>query len=292
MGYPKFIFSGVALYFFGGEQASSSMTKISLPSETTSGLSLAVGRGAGPTGFSNAGVAGYVAGGGNADASNFERFSFPTDVRTVSATGIFTSTRNYSSSFSNYEVAGYVSGGGSGVDKIFFPSETRANILIPFSFSSRAAEASDSGTAGYLSSGQSDSATVNKVSFSTDTVSNLAVGLSRSINSGAGFANIGVAAYFGSGAGSGGTATAIDKFSFPSDTRTVLASGISTVNGYVYYRMVASSVSGSAGYFTGGLSQWDNRRMGTSDKISFPTDTKTVISAGYAVSDAGAMANE
>ena len=280
------VFSGVALYFINGGSNTNTGTKVSLPTETTSGLSTSRGR-TDSGGMSDAGVAGYVAGGGNVDATDYEKYSFPTDVRSVSPQG--TVVAKNSSGLSNYGVGGYFVGGGA-ADKINFPSGTRANIILPVSWSSAIATASDSGTAGYVGSGNSNSAVINKIRFATETVSNLSVGLSVGKGAIAGCANIGVAAYFGGGSQTSGTA--IDKFLFPSDTRTTLSATLSSVNGYGYRNASSVSVSGSTGYWVGGSNGWDGNKRPSVDKLSFATDTRTTGGFGYARDNSAEFVNE
>jgi hypothetical protein len=63
----------------------------------------------------------------------------------------------------------------------------------------------------------------------------------------------------------------VDKFAFPSDTRTTLGTGLSTARG----QAAGLSNSAVAGYFAGG-----NVGAGIVDKFAFPADTRTTLGTG------------
>jgi hypothetical protein len=82
-------------------------------------------------------------------------------------------------------------------------------------------------------------------------------------------ANSGVAGYFG-----GGTVNSavVDKFAFPSDTRTTLGTGLSVGRS----ALGGMSDSTVAGYFGGG----GTTRTTVVDKFEFPSDTRTTLGTG------------
>ena len=87
--------------------------------------------------------------------------------------------------------------------------------------------AADSGVAGY-SAGGYDTASISgidKIVFFLDVKSTLSATLTTARNALAGIANSGTAGYFGGGGEAGGATylTAIDKITFPADTKTTLS---------------------------------------------------------------------
>jgi hypothetical protein len=103
-------------------------------------------------------------------------------------------------------------------------------------------------------------------------------------------ADSGVAAYFAGGMpGAFPTGvTTVDKFAFPSDTRSTLGTGLSSTT----IEASGWANSGTAGYIGGGT------RVGSPsadvDKFAFPADTRTTLATGLSVGTrlGGAFANE
>jgi len=91
--------------------------------------------------------------------------------------------------------------------------------------------------------------------------------------SGAGAAG-GVAGYF---AGGRDTTDVVDKFAFPSDSRTTLATGLSVAR----RAMAGISNSAVAGYAAGGYD--GSSRVTTVDKFAFPSDSRTTLGTGLSV---------
>ena len=83
---------------------------------------------------------------------------------------------------------------------------------------------------------------------------------------------VGVAGYF---AGGVAQATTVDKFAFPSDTRTTLGTGISLAK----YWSRTMSDTGTAGYSSGGNGN-SGGLVDTVDKFAFPSDTRTSLGTG------------
>ena len=124
--------------------------------------------------------------------------------------------------------------------------------------------------AGYFGGGNdgSDTATVDKFSFSDDSRSTLGTGLSVAQGEVAAMANSGTAGYFGGGNQSG---TVVDKFAFSDDSRSTLGTGLSSSR-----RAGAGMAnSGTAGYFGGG-GQW----LAPVDKFAFSDDSRSTLGTG------------
>ena len=82
----------------------------------------------------------------------------------------------------------------------------------------------------------------------------------------AGGGPVGVAGYFGGGINH----STVDKFAFPSDTRTTLGTGLTTASA----GLSGMADSGVAGYFGGGDGS------NNVDKFAFPSDTRSAVSGG------------
>jgi hypothetical protein len=111
-----------------------------------------------------------------------------------------------------------------------------------------------------------------------------------------GMANQGVAGYFGGGTNNtsdgAGRFTTVDKFAFPSDTKTTLGTGLSSGRRF----LGANADSGVAGYFAGGSTNAFGQitRQTTVDKFAFPSDTRSTLGTGLstALERLSGMANE
>jgi hypothetical protein len=86
-------------------------------------------------------------------------------------------------------------------------------------------------------------------------------------------ANSGIAGYFGGGTTEAGAVTTVDKFTFSSDARTTLGTGLSTGR----TALAAMADSGVGGYIAGGSSST------TVDKFAFISDTRTTLATGLSV---------
>lgn len=192
------------------------------------------------------GVAGYFLG-GQFDTS-MEKFAFPSDTRTV-ISGALSSSRPQGAGMANAQVAGYQ---GAGADSSF----------------------------------RSD--TVDKFAFPADTRTTLGTGLSQIKRLLGAMANAGVAGYFGGGAVSGGSppiTNEVEKFAFPSDTRSLLGTGLSSKR----RGLPGFSNSGVAGYFLGGFN--GNTVQDTVNKFAFPSDTRSTLSLSGGAQLGGAFAD-
>jgi hypothetical protein len=87
--------------------------------------------------------------------------------------------------------------------------------------------------------------------------------------------NQAVAGYFAGGNDQGGTfLTRVDKFAFPSDTRTTLGTGLSAAT----RQQGGMSNAFVAGYFGGGSTT--SSQVTTVDKFAFPGDTRSTLATG------------
>ena len=83
---------------------------------------------------------------------------------------------------------------------------------------------------------------------------------------------VGVAGYAAGGILSSGS-SAVDKFEFPSDTRTTLGTGLSSARD----SLTGFANSGVAGYAAGGDASGN---VDTVDKFAFPADTRSTLATG------------
>lgn len=118
---------------------------------------------------------------------------------------------------------------------------------------------------------------VDKFSFPSDTRSALGTGLSFAVEGVTGMANSGVAGYAAGGdaGGSGGSGikTTVDKFAFPSDTKTTLGTGLSVER----TQAAGFSNAGVAGYILQGSTVAGLSNTG--DKFAFPSDTRSTLTS-------------
>ena len=229
--------SGVAGYCQGGSGGTTMSNKFVFSTDARSNvawLNPLIHSGAG---CANSGTAGYVGGGTDgtrtADAS---KLTYSSDT-TSTISSVLTTGTNALGAMANSGTAGYWSGGytGSGgasaTNKLTFSSDTSAVSTALAAYRYGCFGMANSGTAGYIcggSDGSSFSTVVDKWLFATDARSTTTA-LSVARTYGMGFADSGTAGYFGSGQSGGGSyEPSIDKFAFPSDTRSAAASSMST----------------------------------------------------------------
>jgi hypothetical protein len=238
---------GVAGYFSGGSDSSgngvTTVDKYAFPAETRSTLGTGLSSGRwGSSSFANSGVAGYNAGGstsntgdGSTNVSTVDKFAMPADTRSTLGTGLSALTR-HNAGMANSAVAGY---SGGGFDR---PSNT-------------------------------NTAVVDKFTFSSDSRSTLGSGLSTARRELGAFGNTSVAGYIAGGYASDFTST-VDKFAFPADTRSTLGTGLSTTR----RDFSGFSNQGTAGYFAGG--NGPTGVVATVDKFALPSDTRSTLATG------------
>ena len=242
-----------------------------------------------------AGVAGYVGGGdtsGSGRSATVDKFAFASDARSTLATGL-SSARWGPSGFENKAVAGYAAGGNDGsgstaVDKFAFPSDARSTLGTGLSSGNEyGAGVSNLSTAGYAALGNLPGSglttTVDKFAFPSDSRTTLGTGLSTAREAICGFEDTEVAGYFAGGdtSGSGAYVNTVDKFDFSDDTRTTLATGLSSSRGWP----TGFSNPTVAGYAAGGFT---GSPASTVDKFAFPGDSRSTLATGLSISVYGA----
>jgi len=235
------------------------------------------------SGFSNSGVAGYLAGGGNSAIrrTTVYKFAFPADTRTTLGTGLSTATGG-PMGFANSGVAGYSAGGETPtyvttVDKFAFPGDTRSTLGTGLSgVRAFGATAENTLVAGYYGGGDangSQATNVDKFAFPSDTRSTLASGLVAGAWYGSvGFSNDAVAIYFQDNA-----STTMTKYAMPTDTRSSFTTGAAQNFGS------CQSNAGLAGYISGGGSPLTTAIQ----KISYSNDSRSTLSATLSFSTNG-----
>ncbi len=233
---------------------------------------------------------GYICGGyiGSYGIDDVNRIAFDDD--TVSAmtnklnNNIGPGWYNYNGNGqANAGVAGYYGGGTNReIEKMPFATEAWTVLSATLSGSPiryYAAGCSNSGSFGYWAGGWgSPDSTVDKQTFSNDTMSTLGTGLSYAPGGANGMADVGTAGYYAGGHGF----NTIDKFAFSNDARSTLSATLSDNK----YAGVAMTNSGTAGYVGGGGATSIN-------KIAFSNDARTTLSAVLASTAtlSGGMAN-
>jgi hypothetical protein len=294
---------GVAGYAAGGLATVlvTTVDKFAFPSDTRStlGTGLSIARRAG-AGVSNSGVAGYSAQGfTTSNSDRIDKFAFPSDTRSTLTS---VSAKRAPGGFSNSGVAGYLAGGigalrTTSVQKLVFATDTDSDLGTGLS-SNRASGCgfSNNTVAGYHAGGGPDGSengvtTVDKFAFSNDSRTTLGTGLSSARRGLAGFSNQAVAGYSAGGATSSpasshGVAT-VDKFAFPSDTRSTLGTGLSSGRSFG----AGFSNREIAGFVGGGLT---TVTVDTVDKFAFPSDTRSTLGTGLSSSreEASGFADE
>jgi hypothetical protein len=231
-----------AVYFSGGQVGSSARLqteKVLTSNETVSVLSssLPTSR-SGLRGAANSGVAGYFSGGtataSLAHISNIEKYPFVTESRQTITTTVFNG--GHMPVAANSGVAMYGLGG-----------------LAPDGGSNRAS---------------------SKLIFSNDTASSLATPPAATYGAMAGFANSGLAAYFGGGGTSNPTFfnNAVRKILFSTEVLSNLPLGLSPSRGR---GMSGLSDNGRSGYFCGG--ETSSGSSNVIEKLTFSSETKTTL---------------
>jgi hypothetical protein len=236
--------SDVAGYAAGGSAGSDVATvekfAFSDDSRSTLGTGISSTRW-GSAGFAS-GVAGYVAGGfsGILDVATVDKFAFSDDSRTTLATGLSLARRllaGFASDVAGYAAGGLTSVSFATVDKFAFSDDSRTTLATGLSETPAGVAGFASDVAGYAAGGYRTGvesgpvATVDKFAFADDSRTTLAAGLSSARDATTGFASD-VAGYAAGGRtgtfGAQVVVDAVDKFAFSDDSRTTLATGLSS----------------------------------------------------------------
>jgi hypothetical protein len=276
----------VAGYFVGGysditAEYINAVDKLSFSSETISTLTaMTLATPYSGAGFADSGVAGYVGGWG--DGTTGYKWSLPTDTR--STLQMTSETRYGCAGFSNTAVAGYVAGGqdvGLGdqstkINKLAFPADTfttSGSVLTGKKL--YVVGSSDYGVAGFTFGANPSDTTVDKIAFPSDTVSSVSGGLSVGTPYPSCFADSGTAAYVL--LNNAGYGTAMQKFAFPSMTRTTLSATVVTAT----WQSGGNCNIGVAGYIAGGSSAGGS--LDVINRFALPAETRTVLTAVLSV---------
>jgi hypothetical protein len=273
-------------FFVGGQGSGTTIDKITFSNDTRSTLSATLSPSRGySAGFANSGTAGYVVGGTESpDYSTISKLVFTTDSISNLGTGAVGTYIKAVSGMANSGTAGYWGGGNapggvtSNIGKLLFSNDSNSIISAKLSQAKAYVMAfANSGTAGYFANGSNSGSlqwytTINKITFSNDTVSSAGGGnLGTYTDFGTAFANSGTAGYMTATSGSAGGGTSqIEKITFSNDSKSIIAATLSEA------RSASGSFanSGTAGYLGGGSSTGSKT---TINKLTFSNDTRSVI---------------
>ncbi len=230
--------SGVAGYVAGGyndpltPKSTDNIDKLTYSSDTAALMTPTLTqRRTAAAGMQNSGVAGYFAGGDIDGTGTYQDINdkLVFASATCSATTSLSYSTNTNASFSNSGTAGYSLGGYGGsyqddIDKFAFPSDTQSALTALPYIVAWADGFADVGVSGYHTGGWEQVAhnvtTIYKWAFSNDARTTSSGSLSVADSQQTSAANSGSAGFVF--AGYSGGAKWVDKFTFPTDTRTSL----------------------------------------------------------------------
>lgn len=244
---------GVAGYMYGSFSdstgASAAIDKITYTSDTVSvvGATMGTAYRSGAYSAHNGNTAGYIFGGYNSgNTTTSEKMTYSSESMSSGGASLSNSRRLGSSatnaSLFSYFMGGVDSGyanGFSTVDKFTFSGESRSTLGTGLDQTIAESVAfSNSGTAGYSGTGTAYSGgngngvrNINKFSYSNDTRTVLSNVITGFPFVGGAYTNHQVAGYVVPNAGS--STVAGDKFSFPSDTKSVITSVMLVNKSYI-----------------------------------------------------------
>jgi len=222
--------------------------------------------------------------------SSIQKITFSNDsVSTIAAT--FDTQRSSGAGMANSGTAGYnaagVQGGGTHtrrIDKLNFAADTVSNTVASMSSGATAATGAaamaNSGTAGYIAGGDKTSGgvsyrtSIDKLTFSNDTVSVLSATLSVMQMYWSGSANSGTAGYYSGGYNNGelNIGSTIVKLLFSNETRSNLAATISAN----IDNNASHANSGTASYWLGGF-ETQVAITGAISKLPFSNETRSTL---------------
>jgi len=238
--------------------------------------------------------AGYIMGGYTVESttrrSSIQKITFSTDsVSTIAAT--FDTQRSSGAGMANSGTAGYNAAGAQGggthtrrIDKLNFAADTVSNTVANMSSGATAATnpaaMANSGTAGYIAGGDktdggvSYRTSIDKLTFSNDTISVLSATLSVMQTYWSGSANSGTAGYYSGGYNNGelNIGSTIVKLLFSNETRSNLAA---TINANINSN-TSHANSGTASYWLGGFVT-QSAITGAISKLPFSTESRSTL---------------
>jgi hypothetical protein len=227
-------------------------------------LSQSAGGGITPTkGF----VLGGVTGAGGDGTTTVRKFTFSSETW-GSGSSTLPGSGTQGPSCGN-QLNGYNADGSStSIRKIIHTSETTSTLAATMSSTSlrNLAGISNTAVAGYLSI--SGSTSLDKLTFATEAISTVAVGLSVAPVWAQGFSNVAVAGYIMVGISA---QTTVDKISWPSDTKSTLGSGLSVQR----WGGAGLCNVGTTGYFGGGRNNAGTSNVTSMDYWALPADTRS-----------------
>jgi hypothetical protein len=242
--------------------------------------------------FDGPGVAAYFMGGVRSTTyyDNITKMVFATETTSV-VTATMTDNRSNSVGVTDSGVAGYVMGGQDSarktvIDKLAFAADTTSALAAALgSATVGGAPMFNPGVAGYHAGGLNNTpattAVIQKLAFPGETLSTLGTGLTNARSQATGFSDRRVAGYVAGAVNS--SQTDVDKFAFPSDTRSALTA--MPANRRLGYSNIQHG--GVAGYLGG-----SNEDTTVIYKWVFPTDTRSTLAATLDVHFSGAGASE
>lgn len=263
---------------FDGSVYTNTMYKWAFPSDSVSTTTSTTNVMNGPSGFSNTGVAGYLAEG--TGTSKLYKFAYPSD--SISNAPESTATHWFSGSFANPSIAGYICASNStSIRKWTFPSDTVStpSAVTPGTMLRNSGAFGNYPVAGYMHQGGNINTGMYKLSFASDSISNTTTNAGNTGQRNAGFANPNVAGYIN---GSGNTQ--VRKWTFPSDSYGITNGPPANFN-LVTQGNAGFATPGTSGYFSQGGST-------TVWKWAFPSDTvSTTNSSPATMGHHGGFAN-
>jgi hypothetical protein len=167
----------------------------------------------------------------------------------------------------------------STIEKLTFTTETMSTITGTWSAASHPGGVANSGTAGYVLGGFTNSrlSSIRKITFSNDNQSTIASTLSDGRNSmGHGASNSGTAGYIAGGILTNSDVSMITKITYSNENVSNLAATLAT-SGNRQHAGFANS--GTAGYFAGGASNSGGSPVSTIRKLTFSNDSAFSLAA-------------
>lgn len=287
-------------YFLGGSTAPAAKTtidKLTFSNLTGSTLSAVLST----QNYSGASVAnnnqaGYHLGGANNAGTRtaaIDKLSFPYETLTTLSATLATASMYRTGGASNHGTAGYIFGGNdatsdlSSIQKLLYSTEARSTLSATLSRETRrGCSIGDSGNAGYKMGGYANaipggSSRIEKLPFSTESISTLGATLSSAVFDISAVSNTGSSIYIFS------WLSVIEKLSVSTDTRSTLGtSRFFSNNNYTG----AVSDGGVAGYVGKG---YGVIYANTVERFPFSTETIVLLNTTLSVpsSNPGAVAN-
>jgi hypothetical protein len=258
--YATFNINEAGFFAGGGGNGNnqSFIDKLLFNNESRTTLSVTLSQSVNSQSACNSTLAGYFAGGGNGNLQSYiDKLLFSNESRSTLTVTLSQTVAVQSAC--NSSLAGYFAGGlnnndtihFSYIDKLLFSNESRTILTATLSVSIRAQAACNSSLAGYFAGGFNPFlSSIDKLLFSNESRTTLTATLSQSIEKFAA-CNSSLAGYFAGGANTccdQADQSFIDKLLFSSETRTTLASTLSST---IWIESACNSTL--AGYFAGGL---------------------------------------